>query len=71
MEYFGDPTHNMDEMFKYGLKFAYEGIDPAKFKPETEEDMRRFWAGYEYGLKLQENLPHNEIEESSQMKMSA
>lgn len=42
-----------EEVYKLGVEFSCEGLEPDKFKAKSESEMKAFLKGYKEGLELQ------------------
>lgn len=63
MEVLERPKH-IEETFKIGMEFAFEGMDVNMFKANTPEEMKLFLEGYKKAIELQQE----DEKENSQVK---
>ena len=58
MEVLERPEH-IEESFKIGMEFAFEGMDVNMFKANTPEEMKIFLEGYKKAIEIQQEEKKN------------
>ena len=61
----GTVSEQLESIRKMGFDYACDGIDPSKFKYQTEDEKEAFKKGYEEGLETMASIGSTEMSMST------